>query len=148
MNDRGQVVGYVERNSFPRAQAFLWTPDTPNGYAGQFQLIEGMSHALGINNSGVVVGYRESPGPVATVWTAATGVRDLNDLVPAGGGVDYDVAVAINESGQIAAWGTAYMAPNFVTHGYLLSVVPEPASISLAVCGLIVVGELRRRTGS
>lgn len=64
------------------------------------------SSAMGVNNLGQVVGY-STTSPLGThhgfVWDEASGMRDLNDLVPPGWNIEW--ALAINDAGQIAANG-------------------------------------------
>jgi probable HAF family extracellular repeat protein len=94
------------------------------------------SYGEAINASGQVVGWSFG-SPLATnglnqhafVYTAATGMVDLNALIPANSGWLLTDASAINDAGQIA--GTGY-APNGYTHAFLLTPVPAiPALIDL-----------------
>ncbi len=70
------------------------------------------SAALGVNNLEQVVGY-STTSPLGShhgfVWDAANGMRDLNDLVPAGVTVTW--AVDVNDAGQIAAFGSFGSGP-------------------------------------
>ena len=103
INDNGQIVGYATTGS-GRQHAF-WRP--AGGSLQDLGTLGGdTSGANSINSRGQVVGWsRTIPGsPVqhAFLWTAAGGMRDLNNLVanpPAG---DYlSEARAINDLGQI-----------------------------------------------
>lgn len=66
------------------------------------------SVAFGINDSKVVVGYANTStnAPHAIVWTANTGMKDLNDLIPANSGWTLINANAINNVGQITGYGS------------------------------------------
>lgn len=69
----------------------------------------------------------------ATIWTAAGGLQDLNDLTDASGtGWTLTEARAINGSKQIVGYGTN---PDGDMHAFLLTPVPEPSTLLLAVLG-------------
>jgi probable HAF family extracellular repeat protein len=70
---------------------------------------------------------------------------DLNDLIPAGSGFTLISANGINDAGQITGNGITAAG---ATHAFLLTPVPEPASLTLAGIGLAALlgyGWLRRR---
>lgn len=128
VNDRGQIVGEVEDADDLR-YAVLWpATDAEPRLLGTFGR---ESVANKINKAGVVVGWSSVPpkpgDPMverrAFVWSAACGLRDLNDLVAAGGGVVLNDAQAINRSGQIAVNGTRGKA----LRGYLLTPIRDAA---------------------
>ncbi len=104
------------------------------------------SEGRGINDAGFVVGYSQaSSGPIAGfVWDATNGMRDLNLLLdPSGSGWHINIAVAINNLGQITG---AARSPSGDTHAFLLTPVPEPSSlILLVVAGLELCGAFFRR---
>lgn len=68
-----------------------------------------ISVANALNDSDVVVGFADyagSEGAIhAFVWTAATGMQDLNDLIPANSGWTLLEATGINMRGQIVGTG-------------------------------------------
>jgi probable HAF family extracellular repeat protein len=68
------------------------------------------SVAFAINDSSVVVGYANTSdnAPHAIVWTAASGMQDLNGLIPAHTPWTLINANAINSAGQITGYGTKY----------------------------------------
>jgi probable HAF family extracellular repeat protein len=112
INNAGQVAGFSSGRSGTRA--VLWNRSSAVNLGtlpgGEF------SQALGINAAGIVVGIsgigsrpdrksHEEHESHAFVWTPAGGMRDLNDLIPPGTDIFLIAAVAINEAGQIAAYG-------------------------------------------
>ena len=63
--------------------------------------------ALGINNSGQVIGISTVAlgASHAFIWTSGGGIRDLNDLIAADSQILLVAAVGINDRGQIIAYG-------------------------------------------
>ena len=88
-------------------------------------LIGGNSRAYDINNLGQVVGSSGHPG---FLWQDGV-MTDLNDLIPPGAGWDIRVARAINDSGQIAGYGYVDLGQGDRTHAFVMTPVPEPATI-------------------
>jgi probable HAF family extracellular repeat protein len=88
-----------------RARAVLWQP---GGLAVQdLGVLPGGtdSRARDVNNRGEVVGRATTPGGSrAFVWTASTGMRDLNTLVSVPGLVMTD-ALSVNRRGDIVVMG-------------------------------------------
>jgi hypothetical protein len=91
------------------------------------------------------------------LWDSIDGMQDLNDLLDASsaGWTIYE-ARAINEHGQIAAYGRS---PSGQNHAVLLnpvpvlgSEIPEPMSLVawsvLAVCGCTIAFHRRRVSGN
>lgn len=143
INNNGQIVGYSGIVGVPEHYPFIWQ----NGVMTDLGYLSGGSrtagYARGINDLGQVVGMSGSSG---FIWTEDGGMLDLNDLVD-------DSAIGwrlthpydINELGQIVGMGTT---PDGKAHAFLLTPVPEPASIVLWT-GLGLMGLLasrRRRT--
>jgi probable HAF family extracellular repeat protein len=107
ISDNGSIAGVVTGAAgFPnRARAVLWQADTlaiqdlgtlPGGTD---------SRARDVNNRGEVVGRSNTPnGSRAFVWTASTGMRDLNSLVSVPGLVMTD-ALSVNRRGDIVVVG-------------------------------------------
>jgi probable HAF family extracellular repeat protein len=96
------------------------------------------SSAYGINAFGTIVGYAQPAINVdfdGFIYSNGT-MTDLNTLLDSSGaGYRVRGGFAINDSGWIAA--TA-VAPNGHEHAVLLTPVPEPSSLVLAV--LVIVG--------
>ena len=68
------------------------------------------SSGRAINNSGTVVGYATiaDNSDHAFISTNGRAILDLNDMIPAGTGWVLTEATAINDSGQIVAYGSAH----------------------------------------
>jgi probable HAF family extracellular repeat protein len=111
LNDAGQVVGWSE--AFDGNHAFLWEGG---------QMIDlGWGTAVDINNAGQIVGYANG----AAIWNDGV-MAELNDLVPAGSGLNLLSATAINDAGQIVVY--AVNAQN-VTHAVLLTPLPKDTPV-------------------
>lgn len=102
INDTGVVVGASEGSGGVRA--FVWTANsgmqTLNALAGGTY-----SEAMWVNNAGQIVGVSGSSlGTRAVMWKPDGSVVDLNDVVgnPL---IVLTGAFAVNDSGQIAAYG-------------------------------------------
>ena len=110
ISDNGQLVAGLTQGSNPNAAVY-----TPSGtLAGTYWAGE----ATGVNNSGLVIGdnasvvYNNASGPWTSHamayfpgWNDPQGV-DLNAYAPAG--VTFDMAQAVNDSGQILVWSNGY----------------------------------------
>jgi len=137
INDAGQVVGWSEIGpwyegaTFSR-HGFLWDGDALvdlGAIAGDWSI------AYGINDAGVVVGASQW----AFVWDEGA-MWDLNDLLIDAPGWRLECAYDINTQGQIVGTGRN---PQNLQRGFLLTPIPEPATLSLlAVGGLLLI---RRR---
>jgi hypothetical protein len=122
INEAGVVVGDVHNHAFvydSRTKTIkLLGEGTVQGKAG------GASYAYDINNANQVVGYSESligSRRAATLWEAGK-AHDLNKLVPASSGWNFEFAKSINDKGQILVMGTlngfqraALLTPNRAT---------------------------------
>jgi len=129
INDAGHIVGWANTLSDAASHAFVYdgtmhdlAPTDPNS-----------SEALGINNGGQVVGDF-SHG--AFIWTATTGMLDLNSLIDPAAGWFLVSAGGINDVGQITGLGQI----GGHVHAFLATPVPEPSTLLLAVAGFIVIG--------
>jgi probable HAF family extracellular repeat protein len=142
VNDAGQVVGQA-RTTLGPAHAFLWD----NGTMHDLGTLGGeTSEARGINNMGQVVGTSDTPGLSGKhAFLYSEGVMiDLNDLLPEGSGWIVRMAWDINDAGQIAGYGSS---PEGIQHGFLLTPIPEPATLALVAAGLLtfLVGRRKKR---
>jgi hypothetical protein len=76
------------------------------------------SAAVALNDSNQVVGYFQQYVPrVALLWTPKGRAQNLNTLIPANPRWLLTIAYGINDSGQIAVYGTI----NGETHAALLT---------------------------
>ena len=137
INDRGQVVGswtqFDIRTGRSTGGGFLWLPEADPVLglpAGTTALPFG---GYDINSAGLVLGG-------TSLWDPSTrSVLRLDDLVDPGAGLEILSVWDLNDAGQIAGRGRI----NGQEQGFLLTPVPEPASLPLAV--LAGVAALCRR---
>ncbi|SRR6266404_2784466 len=108
INERGQVAGSAYGDVL---RAFRFTDGVGMEDLGT---LGRASSAYGINNSGAVVGYSETPAtPSSDFWnpghaflyTDGLGMQDLNNLIDPSLGFELRRANAINNRGQIAGYG-------------------------------------------
>jgi probable HAF family extracellular repeat protein len=97
----------------------------------------GASFGYDVNNNGAVVGssYRSPNGNMlrAFLYTTTSGLIDLNSLIDGSSGwSNLSSATSINDSGQITGNGLI----NGQYHAFLMTPVPEPATLALATVGL------------
>jgi len=99
----GTVIGSSIGTNVTRA--FMWTAG--DGMRDIGALNGDSTSALDINNNGEIVGTSTaSMSGHAFYWSAAaTGIKDLNDLIPADSGVILTSATTINNAGWILALG-------------------------------------------
>jgi probable HAF family extracellular repeat protein len=108
INHQGQVVGDSG------GQAFLWTPDSPNGRTGTSRILGTLSGdssgcAYGINNHGEVVGTSgNSTSDHAVLWGPNAAVLALGNLIDR----PSSYAVSINDAGQIVGHCSPQKDPN------------------------------------
>jgi probable HAF family extracellular repeat protein len=107
------------------------------------------SEAHGINALGQTVGSstfesgQQIYGISHAFFVDVTGpMLDLNDLIPSDSGWELQSATGINDSGQIVGNGRA---PNGENHAFLLTLTPEPTSMSMFALGSLRVLARRRR---
>jgi probable HAF family extracellular repeat protein len=114
INNQGQVVGFANQSGdlingqlALNFHAFLWTEERGMRDLGTLSG-DAISEALGINESGQVVGVSYGAGfshPRAFLWQDGA-MMDLNSLIPAGSTLTLEVAGDINDRGEIT--GTAF----------------------------------------
>jgi len=131
INSLGQAVGYAYTAGGMNAVLFE---------NNSFTTLANLGAALDINDSGQIVGYsRTSQGNRAFFYYGGT-TYDLNTLAPLAEGWTLTNAIAINNSGQIAA--TA--AFGGIEYAVVLTPIPEPATVGIAL-GLIALGAVAYR---
>ncbi len=130
INDSGQVVGHsttAANDNTSHLQAFRTGANSAIGPSDGLGTLGGCcSVAYGINSVGQVVGYASTTlgATHAFVWSEASGMQDLNELIPADAGWNLYIATGINESGQIAGYGYPCTDYNCNLHAYLLTPMP------------------------
>jgi probable HAF family extracellular repeat protein len=128
INDAGLVVGGLSRTVGGDSDAFVYS----NGIMTDIGNLPGGrdSYALGVNNSGQVVGVAVNSHANATCFIYdGTTMWDLDTLLPSGFYIDS--VAGINDKGQIITGN------NGSTKARLLTPVPEPSTIVLLLIGVI-----------
>lgn len=140
INDSGQITG--EASGVNYVHAFFYD-GTDMHDLGSLEGDSGHSAGWGINNSGQIVGYSSIPNMInvthAFVYDDVSGMLDLNNLISPDSGWVLSNALDINSHGQIVGGGLF----NGQQHAYLLTPIPEPATLSLLALGGLAL--LRKR---
>lgn len=151
VNEQGWIAGSgvtdYGRGGAGVQHAVLWGPDGHMLDLGVLSKSYDTSTALGINDRGEVIGT-SSGRPF--LWTASTGMLDVNTLVDGGAGFLLTDVWAINDKGQIAGWGVNASGARQAFLLTEITPVPEPGSPLLLAAGLAGVGfsANRRRKAS
>jgi probable HAF family extracellular repeat protein len=125
MNDADQVAINVNE------QAAIWSIWSNGTVTPLAPLV---SAALGINNSGQVVGYAPAGNAPQHAFLYTNGVRvDLNTLIPPNTGWTLSSATAINDAGQIAGNGQI----NGRSHAFRLDPIISPMDSINQMIGLV-----------
>ncbi len=141
INDLGQVVGSLYPGGGV-SEPFFW--DDTSGLHPLGTLGGASGGARAVNNNGQVVGSsRISTGSDATrhgfLWEGGT-LYDLNNLLVGTPGWELWSANDINDSGQIVGMGLL----NGQEHAFLLTPIPEPATVSFLALGALAAARRRR----
>lgn len=138
VNRLGQVVG-ASAMAGNEIHAFLSAPN--GGALTDLGTLGGdLSDGYAVNAVGEAVGFSRLDGgdEHAFLYTATGGMRDLNALLDASGaGWTLEAAYGISDRGFITGYGTIDGEPR----AFLLTPVPEPASLAL---GTIALARRRR----
>jgi probable HAF family extracellular repeat protein len=116
VNDIDHAVGYSPVQSGGPTHAFFYNGTTLQDL-GSLQTGDRMV-ASSLNDSDLVVGTSNLNGnALAWVWSATTGIEDLNTLIPANSGWVLTVASGVDQNGNIVGAGVIGGA----VHGFLLT---------------------------
>ncbi len=136
INDNGQVVGAFSPVS-GQIHAFLHSSGTTVDLG---TLGMDWSKAYSINDSGLIVGEAYTPSLSYHAFLYRDGgMSDLNNLIPEDSGWILQAAYSINTDAQIVGYGVL----DNETHAFLLTIIPEPATLSLLALGGLAL--IRRR---
>ena len=133
INSSGQIVGTSG------TRAFLW-----DGTMRDLGILPGAtsSTAYDINDAGWIVGSSAPEGSTRAFLSNGSTMYDLSELADAGSvGWDFRVATSINNAGQIVGYGTH----DGKQAAFLLTPVPEPASLLALLSGIGLMPLLKRR---
>jgi probable HAF family extracellular repeat protein len=131
INANGWVTGVANTANDESSDAFLYDGTMHDlGSLGG-----GYSDGLGINIHGQVTGGSGTADGAyhAFLYSANRGIVDLNSLIDPASSWILQSGQAINDTGQIAGIGLIGVE----NHAFLLTPVPEPNSLALAVLGLV-----------
>lgn len=163
VNDNGLIVGFYLGNdgqvhgftaNVAGASGSMLTgaavadPNIPNN-PGEPGATFVFSQILGINNSGIAVGYYgdSTTSQHGFLYNTNTGKYTFLDDPSAAfsNGVEVTQLTGINNTGEITGF---YSDANGVFHGFVASATPEPVSFSLTGLGLLAAWVVKRRKGS
>jgi probable HAF family extracellular repeat protein len=147
INDKGQIVGIASITSGYEHAAIFDSNDPENNI--DLGTLPGCNYyiAMSINNQGQIVGYaylEEMVEPYYAVMFDSTGSGnniDLNDLIDPGIGWKLGSAVCINDNGWIVGNG---INPDSYYRTFLLTPIPEPATILFLALGAAFLRKIRR----
>lgn len=152
MTDLGTLGGYTSTPYDISESGIVVGESRTSGYAGSvgFQYLDNVLTPLadgsdrtprGINSLGQIAGIDYQGDDNAFVWEDNL-FYDLNDLIPPDTNLDLWYAFDINDSGQIVGYG---WTDEWEVRSYLLTPIPEPATLSLLVLGGLVLIRRRRK---
>jgi probable HAF family extracellular repeat protein len=145
INNVGQVVGEGVGG------ASLWTSTGGMQDLGDLPGQQNYSYATDINDAGQIIGntFDETSGrhTGAFLWTSTAGMQGITTLLDSSGdGWFIEEVYGINNAGQIAATGRV-VGDRFRTHALLLTPIPEPSTLAMGSCGLVLVAVVGLRRG-
>jgi len=127
INDKSQVVGSSSiRADVNQPHAFLYN----DGVMKDLGTLGGSnSYGNAINDNGEIVGYSltQSGSERAFIYNAGA-MQDLNSMLPLNSPWMLSEAWAINDLGQVVAWGSD---SSNQTHALLLTPIPEPSTLAI-----------------
>ena len=98
-----------------------------------------------VNSAGQIVGASSTPGDAevhAALFRLGQGVIDLNDMIDPLSGWTLSDATAINERGEIVGYGRF----NGEIRAFLATPIPEPQTLGLLLCGLVLLTSASRKS--
>jgi uncharacterized membrane protein len=144
VNNANQIVGFAETSGGQaHATAFSMT-GAPVDLAPNHEA----SMAYDTNNSGEIVGYIDdhNGSPRAALFSLSNSPTLLQNLIPSNSGWTYLYeATAINNRGQIVGLGIFDDETGFRT--FLMTPIPEPGLLPLALFATLPIVFIRRRSG-
>ncbi|MCJ7543301.1 MAG: PEP-CTERM sorting domain-containing protein [Phycisphaerae bacterium] len=149
VNNAGQAVGYSDSaaGSDLLNHPFLWQ----DGTIADLGVPPGGSslgaYATAINASGVIVGWAGtgSPPGTACLWSEGAAL-DLNALIAPDSDWQLMYASDINDLGQIVGYGSHKIAGEWYERAFILTPIPEPATVALLLAGGLALLRRRRKT--
>lgn len=126
INSSGQIVGWSNITGDATSHAFLYSDGQMTDLDGSLNELN--SSAWDINDNGQAVGLWA--GDLAFLYSNGE-MHDLNTMVDPDLNLSLDIAVAINNNGQILALGVWNNSPSSV---FLLTPIPEPSTVILIGC--------------
>lgn len=148
--DGSVIVGGSNTGTANDRVAFRWTQS--GGMVGLGDLPGGSvnSQATDVSADGsVVVGISDSGVPDSFVWTAASGMLNLRDVLAAGGATGFENWTSLYVNG-ISGDGSTVVGygrnPNGQDEAFVANIkVPEPAALSIVMFGVGAFAPRRRR---
>lgn len=147
--DGSVIVGRSNSGTADDVVAFRWTQS--GGMVGLGDLPGGSVRSIAFDVSAdgsVVVGIGDSGIPDSFVWTAASGMLNLRDVLAAGGATGFENWTSLYVNG-ISGDGSTVVGygrnPNGQDEAFVANInVPEPAAVSIAMFGVSAFAARRR----